>query len=119
MKKLLLACAMLATAGCTSLFEGAYQQIAIETDPPRSTCAFYDPQGVRFSEAMDGDIVYNVRRNRLPITVVCSKEGYIDETVVLEPTPNTSFIVGGVFTDMLLTSHYWYPDSISVKLARL
>ena len=120
MKKLIVvAAAALASAGCTSLFEGSYQSIAVESNPPHAVCSFFDHREVKFAEVVAGDTTYNVRRSRMPITVVCHKKGFKDATLELTPVANTGNMIAGLFTDIIMTTHYNYPESISVELEKM
>ena len=119
MKKLLVAAVALASAGCTSLFEGSYQSIAVESNPPNAICSFFDYKKVKFAEIVAGDVTYNVRRSRMPITVVCHKKGFKDATVELTPVAKTGNLIAGLFTDAIMTTHYNYPDSVSVTLEKM
>lgn len=118
MKKVLFGIIVLGSAGCTSLFEGGYQSIAVETSPPNATCEFYNSDNVVFAEVIDGGVTYDVRRSRLPIRVVCGKTGFIDQTVVLNSVSDTSKMVGGLYTDMWLGATHSYPSSVSVTLEK-
>ena len=119
MKKLILAAAALSSAGCTSLFEGSYQSIAVESDPPNAICSFFDHKKVKFAEVVAGDTAYSVRRSRLPITVVCHKKGFKEASVELTPVAKTGNLIAGLFTDAIMTTHYNYPDSVSVQLEKM
>ena len=101
------------------MFEGSYQSIAVESSPPNAICSFFDHRKVKVAEVVAGDVTYSIRRSRMPLTVVCHKKGFKDANLELTPVAKTGNMIAGLFTDVILTTHYNYPESISVTLEKM
>ena len=119
MKKLVLATVALLASGCAAINNGVYQKITVSTEPANAICEL-SQEGVVFSILVGGETAYNVHRDMNPIVVTCSKKGFKETSVTLNPVTDNhgEVIVSFGFLDAAIGSNYSYPEDVFVSLAK-
>ncbi len=94
--------ALVALAGCVSVFEGTAQEIAVVTTPTDASCDFIR-QGATIGTVPHTPGRMTVRKSKYDITVKCTKPGY-QEAVHLNHSGTSAAIAANVAVDLILTA---------------
>ena len=108
----------IALSGCASIVEGTTQSVAI-TSPPTdgARCTLTNSEGTWYVTTPGNAQVHKTKTN---LKVACTKEGFDDAAVTIEPHFNDVTFSGGMIGasfDAATGANYSYPEIISVPMA--
>jgi hypothetical protein len=92
----------MAVGGCSSIVQGADQDIAINSNPPGASCIL-EREGQRIGELTSTPGSVNVSKTKHDITIICDKDGYQTATYINESGWESGSGAAGIALDVVLT----------------
>jgi hypothetical protein len=110
MRKLMFGAAMLAgLAGCSTVFEGRSQSIAVTTTPPDASCTF-TRHGETLGTISSTPGALLIEKTKYEVLITCKKDGYEPATLV-DASDSAAATAGNVLGGLILAPVFWAVDS--------
>ena len=103
------AVALVVLGGCSTIFEGRSQQIAVNTSPPGASCKL-DREGATIATVATTPGSAYIEKTKHDITITCEKEGY-EAATYFNKSGAAAATVGNVLGGLVFGPVGWIVDS--------
>ena len=103
------AVALVALGGCSTIFEGRSQQIAVNSSPPGASCKL-DREGMTIATVASTPGTAYIEKTKHDITITCEKEGY-EAAQYFNKSGAAAATIGNVLGGLVLGPRGWIVDT--------